>query len=166
MKRWNVNYGKTLKQWRNEAFNTGKEIEAKKRLAFHRITSSLLLPSFAYFPSSPFILLIYQASTNKIYLRFFFNLHITAAFIKEFTSTFSIYVTICCNNLKTNFLFSKQQTFLLQHFLHFLLDLFRIIDIPLVRSSHPWAAPGESLCQPQPRRLQSGRPSYPSGRSP
>ncbi len=48
MKRWNVNYGKKLKQWSDEAFNAGKEIEAMKRLTLHRIASSLLLSSFAY----------------------------------------------------------------------------------------------------------------------
>jgi hypothetical protein len=52
MKRWNVNYGKKLKQWSDEAFNAGKEIEAMKRLTLHRIASSLhrftaLMPSFA-----------------------------------------------------------------------------------------------------------------------
>jgi hypothetical protein len=41
MKRWNVNYGKKLKQWSNEAFNAGKETEAMKRLTLHRIASSL-----------------------------------------------------------------------------------------------------------------------------
>ncbi len=46
MKRWNVNYGKKLKQCSNEAFNAGKEIEAMKRLTLHRITALLLLPSF------------------------------------------------------------------------------------------------------------------------
>jgi hypothetical protein len=47
MKRWNVDYGKKLKQWSHEAFNAGIEIEAMKRLTLHRIASSLLLPSFA-----------------------------------------------------------------------------------------------------------------------
>ncbi len=42
MKRYNVNYGKKLKQWSNEAFNAGKEIKAMKRLTLHRIASSLL----------------------------------------------------------------------------------------------------------------------------
>ncbi len=51
MKQWNVNYGKKFNQWSNEAFNAGKEIEAMKRLTFHRIASLLhrfitLLPSF------------------------------------------------------------------------------------------------------------------------
>ncbi len=32
MKRWNVNYGKKLKQWNDKAFNAVKEIEAMKRL--------------------------------------------------------------------------------------------------------------------------------------
>jgi hypothetical protein len=41
MKRWNVDYGKKLKQWSDEAFNAGIEIEAKKRLTLHRIASSL-----------------------------------------------------------------------------------------------------------------------------
>ncbi len=41
MKRWNVNYGRKLKQWSDEAFNAGKEIEAMKRLTLHRIASSL-----------------------------------------------------------------------------------------------------------------------------
>ncbi len=39
MKQWNVNYGKKLKQWSDEAFNAGKEIEAMKRLTLHCITS-------------------------------------------------------------------------------------------------------------------------------
>ncbi len=43
IKSLNVNYGKKLKQWSDEAFNAGKEIEAIK---LHRIASSLLLPSF------------------------------------------------------------------------------------------------------------------------
>jgi hypothetical protein len=43
---WNINYGKKLKQWSNEAFNIGKEIEVMKRLTLDRIVSSLLLPSF------------------------------------------------------------------------------------------------------------------------
>ncbi len=46
-KRWNGNYGKNLKQWSDEAFNAGKEIEAMKHLMLHRIASSLLLPSIA-----------------------------------------------------------------------------------------------------------------------
>jgi hypothetical protein len=41
MKRWNVNYSKRLKQWSNDAFNDGKEIEAMKCLTLHRIASSL-----------------------------------------------------------------------------------------------------------------------------
>ncbi len=41
MKRWNVNCGKKLKQWSDEALNAGKETEAMKRLTLHRITSSL-----------------------------------------------------------------------------------------------------------------------------
>jgi hypothetical protein len=41
MNRWNVNYGKKLKQWSDEALNAGKEIEAKKRLTLYRIASSL-----------------------------------------------------------------------------------------------------------------------------
>ncbi len=41
MKRWNVKYSKKLKQWSDEAFNAGKEIEAMKRLTLHRIASSL-----------------------------------------------------------------------------------------------------------------------------
>ncbi len=41
MKRWNVNYGKKLKQWSDEAFNAGKETEAMKRLTLHRIASAL-----------------------------------------------------------------------------------------------------------------------------
>jgi hypothetical protein len=41
MKRWNVDYGKKLKQWSDEAFNAGIEIEAKKHLTLHRIASSL-----------------------------------------------------------------------------------------------------------------------------
>jgi hypothetical protein len=41
MKWWNCYYGKKLKQWSNEAFNTGKEIEAMKRLTLHPIASSL-----------------------------------------------------------------------------------------------------------------------------
>ncbi len=41
-----VDYGKKLKQWSDEAFNVGTEIEAMKRLTLHRIASSLLLPSF------------------------------------------------------------------------------------------------------------------------
>jgi hypothetical protein len=52
MKQWNVKYGKKLKQWSDEAFNAGKEIEAMKRLTLHCIASSLhrswcpaLLPS-------------------------------------------------------------------------------------------------------------------------
>jgi hypothetical protein len=36
MKRLNVNYGKKLKQWSNEAFNAGKEIEAMNCLTLHR----------------------------------------------------------------------------------------------------------------------------------
>ncbi len=36
-----VNYGKKLMQWSDEAFNAGKEIEAMKRLTLHRIASSL-----------------------------------------------------------------------------------------------------------------------------
>jgi hypothetical protein len=48
MKRWNVNYGKKLKQWSDEAFNIGKEIKAMKRLTLHRIASSLLVLSFVY----------------------------------------------------------------------------------------------------------------------
>ncbi len=51
MKRRNIIYGKKLKQWSDEAFNAGKEIEAMKRLTLHRfITSSLhrfCWPSFA-----------------------------------------------------------------------------------------------------------------------
>jgi uncharacterized membrane protein len=41
LKRWNenINYGKKLKQWSNEAFNAGKETEAMKRLTLHRIAS-------------------------------------------------------------------------------------------------------------------------------
>ncbi len=41
IKWWNVNYGKKLKQWSDEAFNAGKEIEAMKHLTLHRIASSL-----------------------------------------------------------------------------------------------------------------------------
>jgi uncharacterized membrane protein len=41
MKWQNVNYGKKLKRWSDEAFNAGKEIEAMKRLTLHRITSLL-----------------------------------------------------------------------------------------------------------------------------
>ncbi len=41
MKWWNINYGKKLKQWSDEAFNAGKEIEAMKHLMLHRIASSL-----------------------------------------------------------------------------------------------------------------------------
>ncbi len=43
MKQWNVNYGKKLKQWSDEAFNTGKEIEAMKRLnaLSHRFMASV-----------------------------------------------------------------------------------------------------------------------------
>ncbi len=41
MTRWNVNYGKKLKQWSDEALNAGEEIEAMKRLTLHRIASSL-----------------------------------------------------------------------------------------------------------------------------
>ncbi len=41
MKRWNRYCSKKLKQWSNEAFNAGKEIEAMKRLTLHRIASSL-----------------------------------------------------------------------------------------------------------------------------
>ncbi len=41
MKRLNVNYGKKFKQWSDEAFNAGKEIEAMKRLTLHRLASSL-----------------------------------------------------------------------------------------------------------------------------
>jgi hypothetical protein len=39
---------------KDEAFNTGKESEAMKRLTLHRIASSLLVSSFAYlnFPFS------------------------------------------------------------------------------------------------------------------
>ncbi len=56
MKRENVNYGKKLKQWSDEAFNASKEIEAMKRLTLHRIASSLhgfmasslLVPSFEW----------------------------------------------------------------------------------------------------------------------
>jgi hypothetical protein len=40
MKRWNVDYGKKLKQWSDEGFNAGIEIEAMKRLTLHRIASS------------------------------------------------------------------------------------------------------------------------------
>ncbi len=36
VKRWNVNYGKKLKQWSDEAFNAGKEIEAMKGLTLSR----------------------------------------------------------------------------------------------------------------------------------
>jgi hypothetical protein len=50
----NVNHGKKLMQWSDEALNAGKEIEAMKRLTLHRIASSLhrfiapvLLPIFA-----------------------------------------------------------------------------------------------------------------------
>ncbi len=32
MKRWNINYGKKLKQWSDQAFNADKDIEAMKRL--------------------------------------------------------------------------------------------------------------------------------------
>jgi hypothetical protein len=47
MKRWNINYGKKLIQWSNEAFNAGVETEAMKRLTLHHfIASLLLLPSF------------------------------------------------------------------------------------------------------------------------
>jgi hypothetical protein len=53
LKRWNFNYDKKLKQWSDEAFNAGKEIEVMKHLPLHRIASlhrfiasSLLLPSF------------------------------------------------------------------------------------------------------------------------
>jgi hypothetical protein len=31
MKRWNDNYGKKLKQWSDEVFNAGQEIEVMKR---------------------------------------------------------------------------------------------------------------------------------------
>ena len=48
MKRWNRYCGKKLKQWSDEAFNTGKEIEAMKRLTLHHIASSLLVPSFVF----------------------------------------------------------------------------------------------------------------------
>jgi hypothetical protein len=48
MQRKSVNYGKNLKQWSDEAFNTGKEVEVMKRLTLHCIASSLLLPSFAH----------------------------------------------------------------------------------------------------------------------
>jgi hypothetical protein len=41
MKRWNRYYSKKLKQWRDEAFNAGKEIEALKRLTLHWIALSL-----------------------------------------------------------------------------------------------------------------------------
>jgi hypothetical protein len=41
MKRWNRYCGKKFKQWSDEAFNAGKEIEAMKRLTLHRISSSL-----------------------------------------------------------------------------------------------------------------------------
>ncbi len=41
MKRWNVDYGKKLKQWSDDAFNAGIEIEAMERLTLHRIASSL-----------------------------------------------------------------------------------------------------------------------------
>jgi hypothetical protein len=41
MKRWNHYYGKKLKQWSDEAFNAGKEIETMRRLTLHHITSSL-----------------------------------------------------------------------------------------------------------------------------
>jgi hypothetical protein len=46
MKRWNVKYGKKLKQWNDEAFNAGKTSEAMKRLtlhaSLHRFIASLL----------------------------------------------------------------------------------------------------------------------------
>ncbi len=45
MKQWNVNYGKKLKQWNDKAFNTGKEIEAMKRLTLHPIASSFYSPA-------------------------------------------------------------------------------------------------------------------------
>ncbi len=41
MKQLNINYGKKLKQWSNEAFNAGKEIEAMKHLMLHCIASLL-----------------------------------------------------------------------------------------------------------------------------
>jgi hypothetical protein len=41
IKQWNVNFSKKLKQWSDETFNAGKEIEAMKRLTLHRIASSL-----------------------------------------------------------------------------------------------------------------------------
>ncbi len=37
---------KVFKQQSDEAFNSGKEIEAMKHLMFHSIASSLLVPSF------------------------------------------------------------------------------------------------------------------------
>ncbi len=49
MKQWNIKYGKKLKQWSDEVFNAGKEIEAMKRLRLHRIASLLLVPSFGYY---------------------------------------------------------------------------------------------------------------------
>ncbi len=48
MKRWNVDYGKKLKQWSDEAFNTGIEIEAMKRLMLHRIITSVAQLCFRY----------------------------------------------------------------------------------------------------------------------
>jgi hypothetical protein len=47
MNREDVNYSKIFKQSSDEAFNTGKKIEAMKHLMLHRIASSLLLPSIA-----------------------------------------------------------------------------------------------------------------------
>ncbi len=41
IKRWNRYCGTKLKQWSNEVFNAGKEIEAMKRLTLHRIASSV-----------------------------------------------------------------------------------------------------------------------------
>jgi hypothetical protein len=38
----NVNYGKKLKQWTNEVFNAGKEIEAMKWLTLHRSLHRLI----------------------------------------------------------------------------------------------------------------------------
>ncbi len=57
MKRWNFKYGKKLKQWSDEAFNSGKESEGMKRVTLHRIASLLVCErnSNAKRPTTPFL---------------------------------------------------------------------------------------------------------------
>ncbi len=68
IRQWNVNYGKKLKQWSDEAFNAGKEIEAMKGLTLYGIASSLLLPSFARYHSFLRIRILYANIYIYIYI--------------------------------------------------------------------------------------------------